>query len=82
MEYVRVNITLTQEELRRLEEWERQTGKSRSELIREAIRAYRPPRSEPIDRDKVLGLLERVRVELPADAVTMIRSMREGNRAW
>jgi len=82
MEYVRVNITLTPEDIRRLEELERETGKSRSELIREAIRAYRPPKQLHVDKEELLHRLNTVRVQLPADAVTMIRRMREGLREW
>lgn len=79
---VRVNITLEPEDIQRLQELERETGKSRSELIREAIRAYRPSRRETVNREEALRLLETVRIELPEDAVTMIRRMREGAREW
>lgn len=82
MEYIRVNITLTAEDIRRLEQLERETGKSRSEIIRDAVRAYRPPVQPCIDRQEALRLLETVRVEFPEDPVTMIRRMREGAREW
>lgn len=82
MEYVRVNITLEPEDLKRLELLERETGKSRSEIIREAIRAYRPVVRKPVDREEALRLLETARVELPVDSVTLVRSMREGKRTW
>jgi len=82
VKYVRVNITLEPEDIQRLQELERETGKSRSELIREAIRAYRPSRRETVNREEALRLLETVRIELPEDAVTMIRRMREGAREW
>lgn len=82
MEYVRVNITLEAEDIERLKLMEKETGKSRSELIREAVRAYRPVKRKPIDRAQALRLLDSVRVDFPADPVTMIRSMREGKRQW
>lgn len=82
MKYIRVNITLEPEDIRRLELLERETGKSRSELIRDAVRAYRPPRRKAVDRETALRLLDTVRIELPEDAVTMIRRMRDGAREW
>lgn len=82
MQYIRVNITLEPEDVERLKQLERETGKSRSELIREAVRAYRPVTRKKTDRAEVLRLLDTVRVDLPADPVTMIRSMREGRRQW
>lgn len=82
VEYIRVNITLESEDIERLQQLERVTGKSRSELIRDAVRAYRPPQEYKIDRAEILRLLETVRVDFPTDPVTMIRSMREGKREW
>lgn len=82
MDYVRVNITLTPDDIEHLKKLEQATGKSRSELIREAVRAYRPTKKTQIDRAEVMRLLDTVRVDFPVDPVTMIRDMREGKREW
>lgn len=81
--FVRVNVTLADDDLAYLDDLAGRTGRSRSELIREAIRAYRPPvdgaaGKERPDRDTVRRWLETVRIELPADSTEMLRAMREG----
>lgn len=82
MGLVRVNVMLESKDIEYLRQLEASTGKSRSELIREAVRAYRPTRPRTRDAEEVLRLLESVRIDLPEDPVTMIRSMREGRRQW
>lgn len=82
VEYVRVNVMLESRDIEYLRQLEASTGKSRSELIREAVRAYQPPRPRLVDREEVLRLLDSVRIDLPEDPVKMIRQMREGRRQW
>lgn len=80
-EYVRVNVTLTPEDLDRLADLAAATGRTRSELIREAVRAYRPPSAPGTpapDPGRALELLRTTRVRLPMEAVSLIRAMREG----
>lgn len=81
MAHIRVNVTLAPEDLERLDRLAAETGRSRSELIREAVRAYRPAAERPgarPDPATVLQWLDTVRVTLPADSTTLIRAMREG----
>lgn len=82
LEYIRVNVTLEPGDVEKLARLERETGKSRSELIREAVRSFRPQTKRTINREEALRLLETVHIDLPADPVTMIRSMRDGQRTW
>ena len=82
MQFVRVNVTLEPGDLEHLDRLAAETGKSRSELIREAVRAYRPPAKTGISREEALHLLETVRVAFPVGPVDLVRSMREGRRAW
>jgi hypothetical protein len=81
---VRVNVVLARSDLELLDRLAAATGKSRSALIREALRAYRPAPAPapPAGREEALRLLETVRVRFPVDPVALIRGMREGRRAW
>lgn len=86
MRHIRINITLTPGDLQRLDDLAARTGKSRSQLIRDAVRTYRPdPGPEAVeqpDRETLKQWLRTVRIRLPADSTEMIRAMREGRREW
>lgn len=85
LRYIRVNITLTPEDLEHLDRLARQVGCSRSELIRDAVRAYRPEEAAAEarrpDPETVRQWLRTVRVRLPSDSAQIIRRLREGGRS-
>lgn len=75
-----MNITLEPSDVEHLDELSAKTGKSRSEIIRAAIRAYQVHVEPEIPASEALRLLDVVRIDFPDDPVAMIRSMRDGRR--
>lgn len=79
MRYIRINITLPPEDLAQLDRLAREVGLSRSELIRDAVRAFRPADGgarRRTDPEEVRGWLRTVRLGLPAPAAEAVRRLR------